>query len=133
MKACLPTEIFCSVLEKLQIIIHIWFYHIDIYRSVILDVAIFTSHDYFVVQGWIRTMLLHQTNMLLAGPNVHCFFKFFPGVVRYFHSDNNILPCLKPVAVLDVLHHCIVTRSPHFHFHISKLCLFKLSHRLSLM
>ena len=89
---------------------HIQFYHMDVYRSIMLGCKYLTSPDYSVVQGWIRAVLLHPTYSLLLVPDVHCFFKFFTGLVRYFHSYNAIGPCHQLVAVFDEPHFLL---SPH--------------------
>ena len=57
----------------------LFYYHVDAYRSIILECSYFTCPDYLVVQVCIRAMLLHPINILLAGPNIYYFFKFFPG------------------------------------------------------
>ena len=41
---------------------------------------------------------------MLPGLIIHCFFKFVPGVVRYSHSSNTIVPCHQIVAVLEIPH-----------------------------
>ena len=80
------------------------------YRSIML-VCIFICPDYLIVQKWVRATLIYPTNIILAGPNVHCFFKPFPGVVEYFHSGNTTVPCTHSVAIKDMLNHFVDTFS----------------------
>ena len=53
-----------------------------------------------------------QQNKDLAMSNVHCYFKFFPGVLGYNYSGNNIVTCHKIVTFLDVPHCFIVSTIP---------------------
>ena len=85
----------------------IWY----IYRLVLLRHSYFTSPDHLVFLGWIRATLQHPTNILLAGPNIHCSLKFFAWVVKYLHASNSIIPFIK----LQLLWmSCIILLSPHF-------------------
>ena len=52
---------------------HILCYNMDAFRSTMIGCSYFICPNYLVAKGWIRAMLLHPTNILLAGPNVHCF------------------------------------------------------------
>ena len=65
----------------------------------------FKSPDYLVVQEWTRAKLLHPTNIKVAGPNGHHFFKLCPGLVGYNHAGNGIVHCHQNVHVLDVPYH----------------------------
>ena len=72
----------------------------DPYRLILSVHSYCTSPEYFVVQGRIRIMLLHPTNMLLPGPNVHCFFKFLFQVLGPFYYDTMVVPCHQIVAYI---------------------------------
>ena len=86
---------------------HILYYHMDAYWSIMMWQSYFLHPNYLVVQRWIRATLIYPTNIILAGPNLHCFFKPFPGVVQYFHSGNTTVPCHHSVAVKDILNHLL--------------------------
>ena len=60
-------------------------------------------------------MLLLTTNIELVQSNVHCYSKFFPGVVEYDLFGNNVVACHRLVTE-DVPHHFIVTiyKTPYF-------------------
>ena len=61
---------------------HILYYDMDACMSVMLGYSFFPCPSYLVVQWWwIIAMLLHPSNILLAGPNAHHFFKFLPWMI----------------------------------------------------
>ena len=60
---------------------HIIFYHMDPYRSIMFGCIYFTILDYLVFQGWIGAMLLHPTNIVTPGPNVHSFLGWLVTII----------------------------------------------------
>ena len=91
---------------------HTLCYHMYVYRLIMWGCRYFTSSDYLVVQGWMTAMHIHPTNILLAGPNINHFLKFFPGMVGYFQSSNGIVHYHQIVTVLDVPHQFFVDAYP---------------------
>ena len=93
----------------------------DAYRSIMTGHSYFKNSNCLVVQGWNRAIILQPTNKELARPNVHHYFKFFSRMVGYDLVGNNIVPCHRIEAVLDV-YHCFVLFVPlHFKLHSFKL------------
>ena len=58
----------------------------------------FRSPDNLLAQGWIRA----------SWAKGHCYTNFFPGRLAYYLVGNDIDPCYRIIAVLDVLH-CLIT------------------------
>ena len=90
---------------------HILYYHMNVFRLAILECSYFISPDY-MVQGWIRAILLSRNNTILVGLSIPTYIKFFPGVIRDFCSDADIVPSHHHVAALDVTNHFIVIAFP---------------------
>ena len=94
-------------------------YHMDAFKSTMLQCRYLVCPDYMVVQGWIRATLLSPTDTILARPSSHQYIKFFSGTVRYLTSGFFIVPCHHLVAVLHVTNDFIVRAFPITSFQMS--------------
>ena len=48
--------------------LHIIYYHMDVYRSIVMKCSYFTSPDYLFVQGWTKDMSMYPSTIHLSRP-----------------------------------------------------------------
>ena len=94
----------------------------EAYKAVMFSCSYFTSIDYLLVHMWIEAILQHSTNIVLAWSNVYHVFKFFPGVVNYFHSGKNIIPHHPIAEIWDVPALLILVFTSHILQSLSPSC-----------
>ena len=89
--------------------VHIFYYHMNEFQSVVLGNNYFASHDYVVVKCWIQAVLLFLGHIVLARPFSHHFENIFLGVTGYSLEG---LPFHCTVAILDLVSHFVVSAFP---------------------